>query len=121
MTWSERVKAWMAGSIAAIGSIMPRVPKNLKTPPKTKPKAKPKEKPKKNKPDPSKPTQKKPDEIPKKNKTDDVADWLEDIAESIGGKPMKGAVKAMKSGNGLMQLLGAVALFFILIMLFRKE
>jgi hypothetical protein len=116
MTWAERVKAWLAGTIAAGGAILPRVPKNLKTKPKTKPKAKPKDKDK-SKPKPSKPTQEK----PKGSKAEKAADWAEDIAESIGGQPLKKAIQALKSDKGSVQFVGAIALFLILIMLFRKE
>lgn len=116
MTWGERVKGWL--SIFIGGSIVagPRVPKGLKPPkpPKTKPKPKPKPKP-----DPSKPTQTKPDSIPKKDRMD--FDWLEDIAESIGGKGLKGAVKGLRSESSLFQLLGALALFLFLVMFFRED
>jgi uncharacterized membrane protein len=114
MTWAERVKAWLAGTIAAGGAILPKVPKNLK--PKAKPKAKPDSKPKP-KPNPSKPTQEK----PKSSKAEKAADWAEDIAESIGGQPLKKAIQALKSEKGSVQFIGAIALFLILIMLFRKE
>jgi hypothetical protein len=113
MSWADRVKAWLAGTIAAGGAILPKVPKNLK--PKPKPKPKPKDD--KSKPKPSKPTQEK----PKGSKAEKAADWAEDIAESIGGQPLKKAIQALKSDKGSVQFVGAIALFLILIMLFRKE
>jgi hypothetical protein len=116
MTFAERVKAWIAATIAAGSQVLPRVPKNLKTIPK--PKTKPNKPKEKNKPKPgSKPTQEK----PKTGKAEKAADWIEDIAENIGGYPLKKAIQALKSEKGSVQFIGAIALFIILIMLFRKD
>lgn len=116
MTWGERVKAWLAAMIAGTAAAAPKIPKGLK-PPKTKPKDKPKDKPKPKPKDPGKPSQTK----PKESKTEKAADWFEDIAESVGGQPLKKAIQALKSEKGSVQFLGALALFFFLIMLFRKD